>query len=365
MKRSSFLLLLNFIIASNILEAQNNLYTKSDNKFQLTEEGAAYLSSLPLRCLDKPFPYKTGITFLDSSQIVEPKNYHPAFFGCYDWHSSVHGHWMLIKLLKEFPNLRNADAIRSRLAAHLTAENIKKEIAIFTGDNQSFERTYGWCWLLYLQRELLTWNDPWAKQLADNIQPLADYFSAAWIKYLDKIVYPIRVGEHTNLAFGLSFTLDYAVTAGDTALQNAIRKASFRFFKNDKSCPASWEPGGSDFLSPCLEEARLMSKLLSKDAFYVWLKQFMPGLLSSPSSLFKIAEVKDRTDGKLVHLDGLNFSRAACLYQIAAKLPPQYSQLIRQLAAQHLQAALPHVVSGSYAGEHWLGSFAVYALSQE
>src|SRR5689334_10205791 len=185
------------------VSSQENLYNNSRQAYHLTESGAAYLASLPLRCLDKEFPYKTGISFLDSSQITYPKNYHPAFFGCYDWHSSVHGHWMLIKLLKQFPQIRNGDVIRSRLSAHLTAENIQKEVQIFTGDNQSFERTYGWSWLLYLQRELLTWNDPWAIQLAHNIQPLADYFSTAWIKFLDKIVYPIRVGEHTNLAFGM------------------------------------------------------------------------------------------------------------------------------------------------------------------
>jgi len=337
-------------------------YINKKQAWQLTESGASYLASLPLRCLDKEFPYKTGISFLDSSQITFPKNYHPAFFGCYDWHSSVHGHWMLIKLLREFPQLKNADEIRSRLSAHLTAANIRKEVQIFTGDNQSFERTYGWSWLLYLQRELLTWNDPWAKQLSGNIQPLADYFSSAWIKYLDKLVYPIRVGEHTNLAFGLSFTWDYAIVANDTALQRAVKQAAIRFYKNDKSCPASWEPGGSDFLSPCLEEAKLMSKVLSKQQFFPWLKQFMPTLLSQPSSVFKIAIVKDRSDGKLVHLDGLNFSRAACLYEIAKNIPAQYGNPIRQLAFQHLQAALPHVVSGSYAGEHWLGSFAVYAL---
>ena len=345
--------------------SQEDFYINRGQAYQLTESGASYLASLPLRCLDKEFPYKTGISFLDSSQITYPKIYHPAFFGCYDWHSSVHGHWMLIKLLKQFPQLRNAEMIKNRLSAHLTAENIRKEVEIFTGDNQSFERTYGWSWLLYLQRELITWNDPWAIRLSHNIQPLADYFSTAWIKFLDKIVYPIRVGEHTNLAFGLSFTWDYAIAASDTALQSAIGNAAMRFYKNDKACPASWEPGGSDFLSPCLEEAKLMSKLLSKQQFFTWLKQFMPQLLSNPSSLFTIAIVKDRSDGKLVHLDGLNFSRAAALYDIARCIPLQYAKPVRQLAFHHLQAALPHVVSGSYAGEHWLGSFAMYALSQE
>jgi hypothetical protein len=344
--------------------AQKEFYIKSGNKFQLTNQGASFLASLPLKCLEKEFPYKTGITFSDSTLVTEPKNYHPAFFGCYDWHSSVHGHWMLVKLLKDFPSIPEAEHIRQILSAHLTAENIEKELQIFRSDNLNFERTYGWAWFLYLQKELLSWNDPWAQGLSRNLKPLADYFSAAWKKFLTNLVYPIRVGEHTNLAFGLSLSWDYAVSANDTVLTRSIKEAALRFYGKDRSCPVSWEPGGSDFLSPCLEEAELMSRIMNGDAFTKWLKAFMPQLFTAPSTLFKLALVKDRTDGKLVHLDGLNFSRSWCLYEIAKHLPESNAKPIRTVAFQHLSAALPNIASGRYAGEHWLASFAVFSLSK-
>lgn len=352
------------LLISQIVLAQNGFYIKKDELFMLTEKGASHLASLPLKCLDKEFPYKTGITFLDSTLVTKPVNYHPAFFGCYDWHSSVHGHWMLVRLLKQFPRLPQAETIRKKLSDHLTADNIKTEVSIFKADNLSFERIYGWGWFLQLQNELLGWNDPWAKELSKNMEPLANFFSRSWINFLGKIVYPIRVGEHTNLAFGLTLTWDYAITANDTALQRAIKEAAFRFYLNDKNCPVKWEPGGYDFLSPCLQEAELMSRLMPRQPYGQWLKSFMPELLTNPFDLFKIAVVKDRTDGKLVHLDGLNFSRAWCLYGIAEHLPAQNAKPINSLAAQHLAAALPHIASGDYAGEHWLASFAVYALSK-
>lgn len=356
----SFILLFLF----NTGFGQKELFIKSGDRFQLTIDGASFLSSLPLKCVEKEYPYKTGITFLDSSLVTSPKNYHPAFFGCYDWHSSVHGHWMLVKLLKDFPTMPQAQTIKQILAKHLTAENIRKEIQIFKGDNTSFERTYGWAWFLYLRRELLLWPDPWALELSRNLQPLSDFFSSSWKDYLKKLVYPIRVGEHTNLAFSLSLSWDYAISARDTSLKRIIEEAAMHFYQDDKSCPASWEPGGSDFLSPCLEEAELMGRIMNQDTFNKWLKTFMPELYTNPSNLFRVAMVRDRTDGKLVHLDGLNFSRSWCLYEIAKHLPEQYAKLVRSLAFQHLAVALPNVASGNYAGEHWLGSFAVMALSK-
>jgi hypothetical protein len=365
MKFLVLLLVFSLLLKSDLVQAQESLYTRSGRSFILTEKGASHLSSLPLKCLEKEYPYKTGITFLDSTFLTPPKDYHPAFYGCYDWHSSVHGHWMLVKLIKEYPQLPEAARIRSILSHHLSSGNVQKELSIFASDNASFERIYGWGWFLYLQSELLSWNDSWAIELSNNLQPLAQFFSSSWITFLKKLAYPIRVGEHTNLAFGLSLTWDYAITARDSALQKAVKDASLRFYLNDKSCPANWEPGGYDFLSPCLEEARLMSRILGKSNYTEWLKHFMPGLFTKPASLFRIAVVKDRTDGKLVHLDGLNFSRSWCLNEIAQKLPEQFAKPIRQLAAQHLEAALPQVVSGNYAGEHWLASFAVYALSKE
>lgn len=360
-KRAYFFSVLTFFISAFSLKAQEYYQAKAEH-FLLTTEGASYLSRLPMKCIDKEFPYKSGISIEDSSLVTKPRNYHPAFFGCFDWHSSVHGHWMLVKLLKQFPGLPEAGLIRSSLSQHLSAENIQQELKLFTGDNKSFERIYGWAWLLQLQGELLTWKDPMAEKLASNLAPLAEYIATSWIAFLPKLVYPIRVGEHYNLAFGLSLSYDYAITAGDTALQNAIRTAAIRFYNKDRNCPASWEPGGYDFLSPCLEEASLMSRVLPGTAYQQWLKQFMPALFTRPEDIFSIAEVKDVTDGKLVHLNGLNFSRAWCLYNIANHLPAQAAKPIRSLAKKHLTSALPNIVSGDYAGEHWLGSFAVYAL---
>lgn len=340
--------------------AQDPHYVTQNGQIVLTRTGASHFAQLPLRCAEKELPYKTGITFADSSLITAPKNYHPAFFGCFDWHSSVHGHWMLVRLLKLFPDLPEAKQIRKLFNDHFTEANIQQEIRIFRlKDNKSFERTYGWAWLLQLQDELLGWNDADAKRWAVNLQPLATELAKLTSSYLSKLVYPIRVGEHTNLAFGLSMMYDYATHQHDTLLARSIREAAMRFYFADVNCPFSWEPGGSDFLSPCLEEADLMRKVLPPSSFITWLKKFMPQLFDKNLTI-RPGEVKDRTDGKLVHLDGLNLSRAWCLKGIAAAT--KNKRLIR-LANEHLGAALPQVASGNYEGEHWLASFAVYALT--
>jgi hypothetical protein len=347
------------------LSVQAQEYYKTENgKFVLTQAGASHFSQLPLRCMQQEFPYKTGIVFSDTSLITKPKVYHPAFYGCFDWHSSVHCHWMLVRLLKSFPQLPEAAVIRKKLAEDLTSENILTELIIFqTKDNKSFERTYGWAWVLQLQQELISWRDSLGQQLSQNLQPLADFFAEAFTDYLNKLVYPIRVGEHPNLAFGLSLAWDYAeVTKGDS-LQQSIQQAAVRFYKNDKACPINYEPGGSDFFSPCLEEAGLMWRILPATEYKTWLKQFLPQLSLAQIPL-EPGEVKDRTDGKLVHLDGLNFSRAWCLYDIA-KHAGYNQQALIQLANKHLKAAMPQIASGDYMGEHWLASFAIYALTSQ
>ncbi|RPD40317.1 DUF2891 domain-containing protein [Chitinophaga barathri] len=345
--------------------AQMPLYEEKNGQLRLNTEGALHLSALPLKCMQHEYPYKTGIVYTDSSFLTSPKTYHPAFYGCYDWHSSVHGHWMLVRLLKMYPQLPNALMIRQKLAENLSQDNIRKELQLFRNkENKGFERIYGWSWLLQLQQELVTWNDPLAAQLRNNLAPMAFYFSNAYRDFLKKIAYPIRVGEHTNLAFGLRLAWDYAATLRDTALQSSIRNTAMRFYVNDKNCPASWEPGGYDFLSPCLEEADLMWRILPAEDYRKWVREFLPGLFEQGAPLFTVTTVNDRSDGKLVHLDGLNLSRAWCLYGIAKHCGSQ-SEAVRQLATLHLKAALPHVASGDYAGEHWLATFAVYALTVE
>jgi len=359
MRKYLFLVLL-FANAIQYSFCSDSLYIKRNGQIFLTVQGASSFAKLPLRCAEKEWPYKTGITFSDSNLLTAPKGYHPAFFGCFDWHSSVHGHWMLARLLKTFPAITEGQTIRQLFNKHFTEANIQQEILIFKNkENKGFERTYGWAWLLQLQDELLQWNDVDAKKWSAALQPLASTLSKLTVDYLGKLIYPIRIGEHSNLAFGLSMMYDYGLHQKDTALINAIRNAAMRFYYTDKNCPFTWEPGGNDFLSPCLEEADLMRKILTPKQFNHWLKNFMPDLFDPT---FKIAtgKVNDRTDGKLVHLDGLNLSRAWCLKGIAASI---HNNHVTVLANEHLEAALPQVASGDYAGEHWLASFAVYALT--
>lgn len=333
---------------------------KAEKPMKLTLEQANVLSKLPLVCMQNEYPNKLGQTVGGKEDIQEPHVLHPAFYGCFDWHSSVHGHWSLIKLLKEFPQLENADDIRQKLAANLSKENIEAEVIYFKGEHsKSYERTYGWAWLLKLAEELHTWNDPLARKLEQNLQPLTDLIVLRFIDFLPKLNYPIRVGEHTNTAFGLSFAWDYANTLNNEALKTAIKERALFFYENDANCPLSWEPSGFDFLSPCFEEIDLMRRVLSKGQFFKWMDQFAPQLKTEDFTI-EVGKVADRTDGKLVHLDGLNFSRAWVMYGLANQYP-EYKHLIT-LANKHVQYSLPNLVGDSYEGGHWLGTFAIYAL---
>jgi Protein of unknown function (DUF2891) len=333
-------------------------------KFELTMAGAAHFAELPLRCMQREFPYKTGIAFSDSSLAVKPKLYHPAFYGCYDWHSSVHGHWMLVRLLKLFPAMPRAEEIRGQLAADLTAASMLGEMKIFAmKDNNSFERTYGWAWLLQLQNELLQWNDSLGRQLSNNVAPLARQIARMFTDYLPRMSYPVRVGEHTNLAFSLRLAWDYALQVKDDSLRQCILQTAMRFYSKDVNYPISWEPGGNDFLSPALEEADLMWRILPDTEYQNWLVKFLPSIAGKDFNL-EPGQVRDRTDGKLVHLDGLNLSRAWDLYGIARHFPGNQAHLY-EIADKHLREALPNVGSGDYMGEHWLASFAVYALTTQ
>ncbi len=340
-------------IQSAMPEASKKLSTT----VHLTLEEANRLAQLPLDCIQQPLPYKSGVVIAQASDLAMPIEHHPAFYGCFDWHSAVHGHWSLIYLLKEFPDLKDKEAIMMKLGENLTKENIIKEVDYFSLNKQSksFERTYGWAWLLKLSEELYTWDHPLAKEWYSNLKPLSQHIAQAYQDFLPKLVYPIRVGEHSNTAFGLVFALDYARTVGDTALEASIVQHTLRLYKADKDCPITWEPSGYDFLSPCLQEMDLMQKVLSKEEFTLWSKAFLPALFDGKSTL-KPAEVLDRSDGKLVHLDGLNFSRAWCLYSV------KDCSSCRAIADEHLNFSLPKITDGDYAGGHWLASFALYAF---
>lgn len=327
----------------------------------LTLAEAQRLAQLPLNCLQKEYPNKLNQTLADASELAGPRTLHPAFYGCFDWHSSVHGHWMLVRLLKMFPEMENAGLIRQKLAENITPENISIEVEYFHRPHEkSWERTYGWAWLLKLAEELHTWNDPLGKQLEITMARLTETIIAMYLEFLPKLNYPIRVGEHTNTAFGLAFAHDYARTTGNQPLLDILEKRALEYYGSDEDCPITWEPGGYDFFSPCLEEANLMRRILKPEAFQGWLQNFLPEL-ASPDYTLVPARVSDRTDGKLVHLDGLNFSRARCLYGIAESLP-EYRHLTIT-ALEHIHFSLPSIVDGSYEGEHWLASFALLALT--
>jgi len=349
------------LLAASPLAGQPTAATAMSNP-RLDSALASRLAEYPLRCLDRPFPYKTGVSYGDSTLIRPPQDYHPAFFGCFDWHSSVHGHWMLARLLRIFPGLPQASRIREAFDRHLTAANIQRELDVFRDpENRGFERTYGWAWLLMLQRELDAWRDPAAARWAAALQPLSDTLVAFTLRYLPRLAYPIRTGEHNNLAFGLAFLHDYATAAHHDSLRSAIEYAALGFYGGDVSCPLGWEPGGADFLSPCLEEADLMRRILHPLQFKAWLKRFLPDLFR-PDVRLAPGRVVDRTDGKLIHLDGLNFSRAWCLAPIAKAIG---SKPLSGIAEAHLREAMRQIASGEYAGEHWLASFAVYALTYD
>ncbi len=333
----------------------------------MSMEAAENLADLAINCIQTAYPNKLSHIMQNETEVQSPKVLHPAFYGCFDWHSSVHGHWMLVKLLKKFPSLPQGETIRQMISANLTAENIAQEVSYINLPHQkSFERMYGWAWLLKLAQELGTWEDVQARVWYKTLSPLTQAIVNRYKEFLPRQTYPVRTGLHSNTAFGLSYAWDYALEIKDDSLANLISSVGKLYYFKDKDCPADWEPSGSDFLSPCLEEANLMRRILEPDTFRVWLQDFLPGLKSGkPHQLLNPAEVADRNDPQIVHLDGLNLSRAWCMMGIASVLHPQSQEynLLLHAAEKHIKATMPHVASGNYEGEHWLGSFAVYALS--
>jgi hypothetical protein len=314
--------------------------------FQLAE--ASRLARLPLDCLRREYPHKLDHLTYGAADVRGPRALHPAFYGCLDWHSAVHGHWMLARLLRRFDALPEADAIRALFDETLTETNIAVEAAYFTG-RASFERVYGWAWLLELAREV---GQPWRS----NLQPLVDTIIARYVEFLPKQTYPIRAGTHANTAFGLALALDFARAVAHDALEQLIVERALAYYAEDVAAPAAWEPSGDDFLSPSLVEADLMRRIVPD--FAGWFACFLPAL---PPSLRTPAMVTDRSDPKLAHLDGLNLSRAWCMRNIRDALPGgALRDELARAAEAHARAGLAHVTTGDYMGEHWLPSFAVY-----
>jgi hypothetical protein len=365
--KAKFLLAALLLVAASAISQVNDLFIvkKDSSGFELTRKGASHLASLPLKCIGQEFPNKTNHTSnSDSDHVLLPHQLHPAFFGCFDWHSCVHGHWMLIRLLKMFPDMPEAAVIRNAINKTITKENILQEVKYFemplTG---SWERTYGWAWVLKLDQELFNWNDADGKTWYQALQPLTKKIIDVWTKFLPKQTYPNRTGVHPNTAFGLVFALDYTRAEKNAVFEKAIIESAKHIYGKDKNAPVSWEPDGSDFLSPSLEEADLMRRVLPAKEFIAWFNQFYT--TQSLKHLTVLPVVSDRTDLQIVHLDGLSFSRSWCMKGIASVLPandPRRKMLLKS-SIDHLSASLPNVVSGNYGGEHWLASFAVYALA--
>ncbi len=333
----------------------------------LTQATASAFAHLALECIHKEYPNKLSHVMNDESEVLNPETLHPAFFGCFDWHSSVHGHWMLVRILRVFPDLPDAAGIRRALDENLTAGHIESEVGYLEQPSRkSFERTYGWAWLLKLSAELHDWDDADGKRWATNLAPLARAIAERYVDFLPRQTYPIRTGVHPNTAFGIAFAFDYAETVQDTTLRGVLIERSRTYFGGDTDYPAEWEPGGDDFFSPCLIEADLMRRIMDPEEFTRWFHHFLPGFVrGEPPSLLRPAIVADRTDPKIVHLDGLNLSRTWCMLGIASALPGNDSArpILIDSALRHAEDALAHVASGNYEGEHWLASFAVYTLS--
>jgi hypothetical protein len=327
---------------------------------------AARFAAIALDNVGREYPHKLDHVLDAAGDVRAPRALHPAFHGSFDWHSCVHMHWLLARLRRRHPRVASGAAIDAVLDANLAADAIAGEVAYLARPSSAtFERTYGWAWLLKLAEELARADDAAARRWTANVAPLADAFVARWLDYLPKAGRPLRAGLHGNSAFGLAFALDYARRAGQSRLVAACESIAQEWFLNDRDYPAAWEPSGTDFLSPALVEADLMRRVLPADAFARWLDAFLPGLgRSEPVSLFTPAEPADRSDGQIVHLDGLNLSRAWCFRSIADALPAHDARatIAHHAADAHLAAGMVGLASADFAGAHWLATFAVLAV---
>lgn len=325
-------------------------------------------ASLALNCVHKEYPNKIAHVLNSDKDVLAPHELYPAFYGCFDWHSSVHGHWLLARFSNLYPDNKLSLLTIPALKKSITPANIAKEVEYLnTSGRANFERPYGLAWALLLHKELKDWglynND--AKIMADIYEPLAIASSKKLKNWLPKLYYPVRVGEHSQTAFGLSFAFDWAMS-NDQELAKLIIERAKNYYANDKNCPLNYEPSGEDFLSPCLGEAALMARILNKAEFAKWLYEFLPNIPTNGSAdWLKPAIITDRSDPKLAHLDGLNLSRAWMLRRIFAALPLRDARRIAILAAsnEHEKAGIEGVNSGHYEGGHWLGSFAMYLTS--
>jgi hypothetical protein len=340
----------------------------AQNTGEFDIKAAQRFANLALACVHKEYPNKISHNLNSDADVAPPRQLTPAFYGCYDWHSSVHGHWLLARLVRTFPDASFVPAARKALRQSLTAENIAQEAAYLRAEGRaSFERPYGLAWLLQLVAELREWDDPQAREMGANLHPLEQAVLERLNGWLPKLSHPVRIGEHDQTAFALGLMLDYARAKGDMKFADLLESKARQFFLGDKDCPLEYEPSGEDFLSPCLGEADLMRRVLTSVEFGRWLQAFLPQIAPAKKGAWLQPVVSpDPSDPKLAHLDGLNLSRAWMLEGIAAGLPKSDKRLPMIIAAaeEHQHAGLAAVTGKHYEGGHWLGSFAVYLVTK-
>jgi len=331
---------------------------------QLTPEIASRFARVAMGHVTREYPNKMDHVMTGPDDVHGPRDLHPVFFGSFDWHSCVHGHWLLARLYRRFPDLPEAKEIRALLDAQFTPEKVAGEVAYLAKpESRGFERPYGWAWALMLQGELARHKTGDGARWAENLRPLGDAFAKRFEAFLPISTYPVRAGVHSNTAFALLLVLDYAEAVGDRDLAALCRGKARDWYERDRDCQA-WEPSQDEFLSPALIEAACMRRVLSEEDFSRWFAEFLPNAAhGAPATLFEPATVSDRTDGKIAHLDGLNLSRAWCWRLIIDGLPSNDPLCVRaeNTIARHLDSALGHI-AGDYMGEHWLASFAALAL---
>ena len=335
----------------------------------LSEEQVTAFARLALDNIEKEYPNKLSHVWTGEEKARTPRELHPVFYGSFDWHSCVHGHWMLVRLLKLHPHVEIATSIRALLDRQLTAEKMHLEAKYFKQEsNRSYERMYGWAWALCLANELRTWEDPQARQWAANFSVLESQIATSVHEYLPRLTYPIRTGVHRDTAFALALILDYARAVDDEQLERLIVDYAVQKYQSDRDYPANYEPSGQDFFSSGLNEADLMRRVMRPEEFSQWLEQFLPGLSEADSKASKLVQpavVSDVTDPQIVHLVGLNLSRGWTQRGIASVLGEEdpRRQVLDVSARTHCREGLRYVFSGHYEGEHWLATFAVYLLT--
>lgn len=363
--RRRFVSLLTLVLAS--------LYLCDDSMAdppEMTDQQIVKFARLALEAVEREYPNKPSHVIVDASSVQSPRELHPVFYGCFDWHSSVHGHWMLVRLAKLWPDASCIPEIRRLLDKQLTADKLAAEAAYFdTKENRSFERMYGWAWTLRLAAELKSWEDADGQRWAANLAPLEQKIVDLTKDYLPRLSYPIRTGVHPDTAFALAQTLDYARQVGDTQLEILVASYAREKYLSDRDYPGRFEPSGEDFFSPAWNEADLMRRILASEEFAIWLEQFLPGLGNddaATANLLQPAVVSDVSDPKIVHLAGLNLSRAWTQQGVLSALPSDDRRraVLRKAVEAHTAAGLDYVFSGHYEGEHWLATFAIYTLTK-